>query len=525
MHQVKYRGFVLLAALVPLLIVLGPGCKDKPTEPPTSEPTSLVVWLGDAQMGIVNERLDNDFVVRVTDASGGPVSGVTVNFAVLSGGGTARPTRIETDKLGTAATTLTPGPVPGLNEVCAFASGLDSVVFTARTYNQIVINTAVKEFDHIGLTWLHEAGDGFEAYDVYRSTVANFPDPFFTVTPDHSFEDPLTNEFADYSVTQDTSYYYKVVARYAGGDRVVSNVVSITAGFRLDFEGGVRDLLMDSARNLLYVITYSPGGVSVVSPGSFQVTRYKDVGELVTAADLSADGSNIYVSTRYQNVLTYNTETWALLNEGNISAFTTKYSSSVYANPDGRVFFAGGGEYYYPNYVIMMLPMSEYQLSKVNTNFGLVYSPATLALNNPDDALYLLESTYRLYKLDLTQPNVPFTWIKPTDQDVTAPFLISPDGSALIFSDGIFLDPETATTVNELPVLGRPVMSYDKTRLYYVRPGMVTAVDAQTYSIIDSAEVNVSSIQGAVMSPSDTLMYIVGDQILRVVDVRPFISK
>ncbi|HWQ52798.1 MAG TPA: hypothetical protein VN442_03880, partial [Bryobacteraceae bacterium] len=70
------------------------------------------VGAGDQQSAAQNTQFANPLTVQVNDASG-PVSGVTVNFAVTSGSGTvATPTAV-TNAQGQASTTVTAGPNVG----------------------------------------------------------------------------------------------------------------------------------------------------------------------------------------------------------------------------------------------------------------------------------------------------------------------------------------------------------------------------------------------------------------------------
>ncbi|MCC5637261.1 DUF4082 domain-containing protein [Nostoc sp. CHAB 5844] len=97
--------------------------------------STLIKVSGDNQSGIVGSTLPNNLVVQVNNTSGNPQSGVTVNFAVTSGGGSVSPTSAVTNANGQASTTLTLGAIPsGANNgtlVTATASGIGSVYFTA----------------------------------------------------------------------------------------------------------------------------------------------------------------------------------------------------------------------------------------------------------------------------------------------------------------------------------------------------------------------------------------------------------
>lgn len=88
---------------------------------------------GDNQSGTVGTTLSNPLVVQVKDSAGNPLSGVTVNFAVVSGGGTVSPTTAVTNTNGQTSTTLTLGTTAGaVNTVSVTAPNTDSVTFTAR---------------------------------------------------------------------------------------------------------------------------------------------------------------------------------------------------------------------------------------------------------------------------------------------------------------------------------------------------------------------------------------------------------
>jgi len=79
---------------------------------------------GDDQAGNASLPLRYPLVAVVTNASGIPVAGVTVNFAVTAGCGTLSGTQSTTDSQGVAFTSLTLGPNPGTNTVTATAAGL-----------------------------------------------------------------------------------------------------------------------------------------------------------------------------------------------------------------------------------------------------------------------------------------------------------------------------------------------------------------------------------------------------------------
>jgi hypothetical protein len=96
--------------------------------------STLVKVSGDNQSGTTGATLPNSLVVRVVNAQNNPQSGITVNFAVTSGGGSVSPVSVVTDGSGQASTTLTLGAVPsapGGVVVTATAAGIGSITFSA----------------------------------------------------------------------------------------------------------------------------------------------------------------------------------------------------------------------------------------------------------------------------------------------------------------------------------------------------------------------------------------------------------
>jgi hypothetical protein len=97
----------------------------------TPPATTISKVSGDNQTGNTSHPLRYPFVAVVTNASGALVEGVTVNFAVTSGGGTLSGTQSTADSQGMAFTTLILGPTPGTNSVTATATGLGGpLIFT-----------------------------------------------------------------------------------------------------------------------------------------------------------------------------------------------------------------------------------------------------------------------------------------------------------------------------------------------------------------------------------------------------------
>ena len=110
------------------------GLEPEPFTATTTEqttPHTLATVCGEDQEGTAGERLAKPFVVFVSDEDGAAITGVTVAFVVITGGGTLSATIETTHADGYARTWLTLGSELGTNTVTATVEGLDPVTFTA----------------------------------------------------------------------------------------------------------------------------------------------------------------------------------------------------------------------------------------------------------------------------------------------------------------------------------------------------------------------------------------------------------
>ena len=113
------------AAIVTLLAVSAAACSDSGpgTNPDTATPAAISVASGNNQTADVGAELGAPLVVRVANASDGPIQGVTVDWSVLSGGGTLGSVSSTTNAQGQAQTTYTAGAAAGAHQVRATVRG------------------------------------------------------------------------------------------------------------------------------------------------------------------------------------------------------------------------------------------------------------------------------------------------------------------------------------------------------------------------------------------------------------------
>ncbi len=100
----------------------GPFCFSPPTRP---EPSSIEAGPNNGQTGIRGRELPQPVYVRVKDSDGGPVSGITINFSVSSGGGTLSSATAESDNDGLAKVSWTLGQDLGTQLLQATATNGD----------------------------------------------------------------------------------------------------------------------------------------------------------------------------------------------------------------------------------------------------------------------------------------------------------------------------------------------------------------------------------------------------------------
>ena len=92
-------------------------------------PTKMVLSSGNNQTASPNTQLANPLVVKVNDAKGYGVAGVTVSFTDNGAGGRFVSTSIVTDSTGMAKAQYTTGSKTGKATITASASGLNSLTF------------------------------------------------------------------------------------------------------------------------------------------------------------------------------------------------------------------------------------------------------------------------------------------------------------------------------------------------------------------------------------------------------------
>lgn len=280
------------AAAIALLV----GCGDNSVTPP-DEP-SLVVSAGNNQQGLPSAALSQQLQVRVHEG-GDPVSGITVTWAVTSGGGTVQPVSTTTDAQGHASAVWILGPTIGTNMVVASSAGAQGeATFTAEAVEEvgavlvaevpIAANYGIHDtFVRDGIAFVAAWNSGIRIYDVGGGSLGGSPSAPQLIgqyTPPtggvpggaqvHNswwFHNPTNGEKKYLFVGQEGP---SVIGLNASGDLKVFDVTNLAtptevATLRIP-DAGVHNFWMDEAQEILYAAWYNGGVVAVDVSGTLQ---------------------------------------------------------------------------------------------------------------------------------------------------------------------------------------------------------------------------------------------------------------
>ncbi|HEY2025864.1 MAG TPA: hypothetical protein VGG78_02585, partial [Gemmatimonadaceae bacterium] len=130
-HKSLTRRAALAAGTSALLALAACNLGSTTDTGPSLTPASMTVVGGAAQTGAAGNTLPSLIIVRVADAAGASVSGVTVSFTPVTGSGTVNAGAVITDTTGSAGVLWTLGTVPGPQSLTVSTAGLSAVTVTA----------------------------------------------------------------------------------------------------------------------------------------------------------------------------------------------------------------------------------------------------------------------------------------------------------------------------------------------------------------------------------------------------------
>ncbi|MEE8477637.1 MAG: leishmanolysin-related zinc metalloendopeptidase [Gemmatimonadales bacterium] len=235
-RQTKAAGFGLAAA-VTLTLVLS--CASTEPPPPPPPPAAVGGSAGDNQTAAAGGMVPVAPAVRVTDAGGAPVRGVTVTFAVASGGGSLTGGTPTSDGQGIATVgSWTLGPTVGTNTLTATVSGLAPFTFTATGIAGAPATMTIS------------AGDGQSA--TAGTAVATAP----AVLVEDQFTNPVPGVSVTFTPSGDGQVTGSPATTDASGIATVGNWTMATApgGNTLDADAGGLTTVTFNATGTLLVL-------------------------------------------------------------------------------------------------------------------------------------------------------------------------------------------------------------------------------------------------------------------------------
>jgi len=215
-------------------------------------PATLTLVSGNGQTGTPGQPLATPFTVKVADAGGNAVSGVTVTFAVTAGGGSLSATTVSTNTSGLASSTLTLGSGAGINTVTATSGSLSG--------SPVTFNATGSSGGSTAITWVHQTPTaGWPSFNGYlairydpisqKTIVYGIPQGSTSIySTDLFFYDAPTNTFTRKNRT---------------GDSMIDSCPANTATWPSD-RHPYTQMAIDSNRNVLWLY----GGANQICNGS-----------------------------------------------------------------------------------------------------------------------------------------------------------------------------------------------------------------------------------------------------------------
>src|SRR5687768_10230061 len=169
-------------AMLAAATVIAAGCADS-TEPSHLNPTTLEAVTPAILNGTVGAEVSPAPAVRIRDANGNPMPGISVEFQLAIGGGTLQSPVVQTGIDGVATNVWTLGPRPEVSSLIATSHGLTNVVFTATAAvgPASYMSARVNDIAELGVTGVRVGHPSVDVRDQFANPVAGVQ-VTFTVT-------------------------------------------------------------------------------------------------------------------------------------------------------------------------------------------------------------------------------------------------------------------------------------------------------------------------------------------------------
>jgi hypothetical protein len=310
-----------------ILAAIFAACSPTPTTTTTGgggvTPYTIAIFTGNLQVSLPSAALVTPLTVVVTDATGAPVAGAQVNWAVATGGGGVSPASSTTAANGRASTTFTLGSALGTQSVtAATASAAAGVTFVATAGASVPVGSpqliasvpvpAGSTYDHDtfvrdGLAFAFMWNSGVRIYDVGNGIRGGSPanpilvGSLITKTDGVSGVDVHNGWWFHNPVTGQNKYLFigqegpGSVGSSSSGDIHILDVSNLAAPVEVGFihvpGAGTHNFWMDEANQVLYAAYYNAGVVKIDVSG----TLSGDMSSRIVAQVRPGGTGNTYV--------------------------------------------------------------------------------------------------------------------------------------------------------------------------------------------------------------------------------------
>jgi hypothetical protein len=474
-------------------------------------PDDLVLLSGGGQGGIVGEELSESLVFAVRDQYENGVPDLTVEFSVISGGGSCDPTSASTDNSGRVSTRWTLG-AQGVNEIRAGAAGLEDTQVTAMGYSPVELLPATATFSTVELSWQENTNDGFISYQLYRDTNPGVDETSTLVT---TVTSSSQTTYSDGDFVVGSMYYYRLFVNFEGGFVLRSQEIHVNAGLRAELAVNAFKIVLDTERDRLYASLPDLNSVAVVSTSSFEVIDEVIVGSRPQGIALSLDGSVLYSALNGAGavaVLDLSTQEVTEIDVGTELGDARTYdvieakenTVLVTSNPSSSGFA----------YVVKIDRAGGNAAGRVAGN-RIIRSRPTLARDPAGTFAYVGTgfSPNSLYKLDLNVASCPIVLeddhgsVSGTDR-----IEVSPDGSRIYLRSGQVLHSGSFNQAGSIGS-GVPELNEDGTLCYVGTGSTINIYDTVTFLQVGSIPVP-EAVDHLILFEDGTGLYMLADDVI-----------
>lgn len=333
---------------------------------PTAGPAAhLSAFSGFGQSAFEGQALGAPITVVVTDNFSNPVAGVSVSFAVTSGGGSVSPATSTTAANGRASTTWTVGPYGQPQIATATVAGIGNVSFSAGVLRQQAgtsvalpsrpFGVAVSSNDVVYVGQLDAAAvtryNGTSTSVAATIAVGNGPvDVTFDPSGATAYTaDQLSQRVSIINVATNTVVgtipvtgdpFRVLLSPDAALLYVVTNANSVykidlatkSVVGQLGFTAAPNGLAITADGSKLYVGTRAGGTVVEVNTANMTALRTFSPGGLIQEVRLSPDGTELYAVSETGTVFVYSLGSGALVSSLNLGG--GGFGASITPSPD-----------------------------------------------------------------------------------------------------------------------------------------------------------------------------------------------